>query len=108
MGIEHLFGDTPPDGTPPPRLTPRSPISIKELIVVLGFIAAVGAIYDRMNKYAEKTDLERIKDAQTELRISTQHNFDQLGAKVDALIKASDAQQTGEGNAPQQRKRSTR
>lgn len=87
MSINDLL-DTPPGGTPVPRLTPRSPITIKELIVVLGVLAAVGAIFDRLNKYAEKTDLQHVIDMQIQMRLDTQHNFDTLGAKVDNVIKA--------------------
>lgn len=105
MGIDHLFGYTPPGGSEVPKLTPRAPISIKELIVILGFIAAVGAIYDRMNKYAEKTDLEKVKDAQVEMRIATQHNFDTLGAKVDKLIEAQEAAKAEAAQSEGRRKR---
>jgi hypothetical protein len=90
MSIQDLL-DTPPGGTPAPRLTPRFPVSVKDLIVILGFMAAVGAIFDRLNKYAEKTDMQKVVDMQIQMRLDTQHNFDTLGAKVDDIARAQKA-----------------
>lgn len=93
MGIDHLFGDTPPGGSPPPRLTPRSPLSIKELTAILVLGALVWGAYDRLNKFAEKTAVEQIATSQWQMRLDTQHNFDTLNNKVDDLIKSQAQQQ---------------
>ena len=87
MSINDLLGENTP--LPPShRLTPRSPISIKELTVVVAFIAGGWALYDRLNRFAEKTSVEHLVEVQWQQRLETQHNFDSLNAKVDQLIKS--------------------
>lgn len=97
MGIDHLFGDTPPNGQPVPRLTPRSPVSIKELTGILIFGGLVWGAYTQMSKFAEKTSVDKIIESQWQQRLETQHRFDVLENKLDALSKA----QTTQGEASQ-------
>ncbi len=93
MGIDHLFGDTPPTGSPPvPRLTPRSPVSIKELTGILVFFGLAYGAYTQMSKFAEKTAVEQVVQTQWQQRLETQHNFDLLNGKVDKLIETQAAQ----------------
>ncbi len=98
MGISDLL-DTPPGGTPQPpipRFTPRSPLSIKELTAILILAALVWGAYDRLNHFAEKTAVEKVVETQWLQRLETQHNFDALGAKVDKVIEAQEAQRKTE------------
>lgn len=92
MGIDHLFNDTPPTGSPVPRLTPRSPVSIKELTGILVFFGLAYAAYSQMSKFAEKTAVEQVVQTQWQQRLETQHNFDLLNGKVDKLIETQAAQ----------------
>ncbi len=91
MGIDHLFGDTPPTGAPVPRLTPRSPVSIKELTGILVLGGIIYGAYSQMSKFAEKTAVEQVVQTQWQQRLETQHNFDLLNGKVDKLIEAQAA-----------------
>lgn len=92
MGIDHLFGDTPPGGAPVPRLTPRSPVSIKELTGILVFFGLAYAVYSQMSKFAEKSAVDQVVQTQWQQRLETQHNFDLLNGKVDKLIEAQAAE----------------
>lgn len=97
MSISDLL-DTPPSGSQPaPRLTPRSPLSIKEVLGLLALIAGVGAFYREMSKYAEKTTVDKLVDMQVQFRVDQiqlradmNHGFDVLTPKVDQLVKAQD------------------
>jgi hypothetical protein len=91
MSIQDLL-DTPPGGTPAPRLTPRSPLSVKELTAILILGGILWTAYDRLNKFAEKTSVEAIASAQMQMRLDMQHNFDVLVPKVDRLIEAQQQQ----------------
>jgi hypothetical protein len=104
MSLHDLL-DTPPNGTPPPRFTPRSPVSVKELIGILALLAGFGAIYDRLNKYAEKTTVEHLVDSVWAAKLESQHNFDVQRALLDQLIAAQAAQQKADAEKkPQQRR----
>jgi len=93
MGIDHLFGDTPPGGSPPvPRLTPRSPVSIKELTGILIFFGLAYGAYTQMSKFAEKTAVDQLVVTQWQQRLENQHNFDLINGKVDKLIEAQKAE----------------
>ena len=92
MGL-HDFFDTPPTGSQPaPRLTPRSPLSIKELTAILVLGALVWGAYDRLNKFAEKSAVDHLSDTMWQQRMETQHNFDVLHGQLDKLIEAQEAQ----------------
>lgn len=84
MGISDLL-DTPPGGSPAPRLTPRSPLSIKELTALLIFGALVWGAYDKLNSSASKTSVEKIVETQWQQRLETQHNFDTMGASLNEI-----------------------
>jgi hypothetical protein len=89
MGIDDLLGDRTP--APPPRLTPRSPISVKELTAILVLGGLVWAAYDRLNHFADKTAVEAIATAQWQARLDAQHNFDVMRADLKALTEKVDA-----------------
>jgi vacuolar-type H+-ATPase subunit F/Vma7 len=90
MGIDHLLGDQTP-GPPVPRLTPRAPLSVKELTGLLIFLGLVGAAYDKMSTFAKTTAVEKVVDEQFRQQLANQHNFDVLTAKVDQIIKTQAA-----------------
>lgn len=89
MGIHDLL-DTPPTGTPVPRLTPRAPLSIKELTAILVFGALIWGAYEKLNKFAEKTSVEHLTETMWQQRIEWQHNFDTIRAQLDQLVKAQE------------------
>jgi hypothetical protein len=92
MSIHDLL-DTPPTGTPAPRLTSRAPVSVKELIGIATLAALAWGAYDHLNKFAEKTAVEHLSDTMWAQRLETQHNFDAIRAQLDQLIAAQAAQQ---------------
>jgi hypothetical protein len=89
MGIGDLL-DTPPTGTPVPRLTQRAPVSVKELIGIATLAALAWGAYDHLNKFAEKTAVEHLSDTMWQQRIETQHNFDTIRSQLDQLVKAQE------------------
>jgi hypothetical protein len=89
MGIGDLL-DTPPTGTPAPRLTARAPVSVKELIGIATLAALAWGAYDHLNKFAEKTAVEHLSDTMWQQRIETQHNFDTIRSQLDQLVKAQE------------------
>jgi hypothetical protein len=89
MSIHDLL-DTPPTGTPAPRLTPRAPVSVKELIGIATLAALAWGAYDHLNKFAEKTAVEHLSDTMWQQRIETQHNFDTIRSQLDQLVKAQE------------------
>lgn len=88
MSIDHLFTDPTPG---PPRLTPRSPLSIKELTAILVLGALVWGAYDRLNHFADKSAVEAIAGAQWQARLDAQHNFDTMRAEIQKLTDKVDA-----------------
>lgn len=102
MSINDLLGERTP--LPPShRLTPRSPLSVKELTAILILGGLVWAAYDRLNHFAEKTVVEKIVETQWLQRLETQHNFDSLNAKVDQLIKSQQASDAEKKPQPRNR-----
>jgi hypothetical protein len=89
MSIHDLL-DTPPTGTPAPRLTSRAPVSVKELIGIATLAALAWGAYDHLNKFAEKTAVEHLSDTMWQQRIETQHNFDTIRSQLDQLVKAQE------------------
>jgi hypothetical protein len=89
MSIHDLL-DTPPTGTPVPRLTSRAPVSVKELIGIATLAALAWGAYDHLNKFAEKTAVEHLSDTMWQQRIETQHNFDTIRSQLDQLVKAQE------------------
>lgn len=98
MSINDLLGEQTP--APVPRLTPRAPLSVKELTALLIFGGLVWGAYDKMSHYAEKSSVEEIARAQTQMRLDMNHGFDTLGPKIDQVIKA---QERADGEKQQQK-----
>lgn len=86
MSINDLL-DTPPNGSPIPRLTPRAPLSVKELTAILVLGGLVFAAYDRLSQFASKTSVEQISTQQWQMRLDMNHRFDVLDARLNELSK---------------------
>lgn len=89
MSIDNLLGDHTPSGVP--RLTPRAPLTVKELTALLVFAGLVWGAYDKMSTFAKTSAVEKVVETQWQQQLANQHNFDTLNAKVDQLIKSQSA-----------------
>lgn len=80
MSINDLLGEHTPSQAP--RLTPRSPLSIKELTAILVLGGIIWAAYDKMSAFAKSSAVEKVVEVQWQMRLEQQHDRDDTRAAL--------------------------